>query len=985
MVYVLLGSNGRVTVVGRSGLKNQMKSDSESNVLTASIHKQSDDRLFAKVLFGFYGIAFLYSSFYLFFGMYQLSASLMVAALLSIGLIRILNRRGFVDQSRLMFVLTCNVFVFFLSLGMGHSGDAENYCIATMMLGFFLFNSQRVLMISSIAGLSIVNWIFVTWMGVNLHPFEISNRDFPVELLARINFLGAFAVAGIFFIIIVRKYNFQQQNVVQLAQDARLSIRNLKSNKEQSKEKLQHLVESMQEGLVIVNGVGDIIEINQVAREMYILNHIDHDKPNIQDFRGRFLRLNDLQPFALEDLPAAVCLKTGRDVQGRVLGFEREPGDLRWLRVSSTFFPATHNIQDIPLTERLVVTTFTDITDLIKVQREHEEFWNLSQDFMTVTNMEGYFTRVNPSFVRCLGFTQKDYDANEVLSFIHPDDVPIATAAIDRIRMGEDQQNFVVRKRSKSGEYRRVSWMLNGHVASGVIYATGRDVTDEYNALQASNRISDENKALANLLENTQIVARIGSFFLDVPTNVATWSNQMFQILGMDPSRPALTAEEFAFLVHPDDRRRWQSELAQYTDFDEVMKIRYRCLLGDRIVWIESIYQGLRDADGSVLSISGTIQDISERIASEEQHAFVLEALGIGVWTCEPGAGKMEWDSGMYRIYDVSPEQYPNPYDAWVAATTAEEQATTWADFNRAVSGEKDPDMRFEIVTEKGVRKHIASRGVSFKNAQGQVYRLMGINWDQTKEIELERTLLAERVKMVNSAKMASLGEMSAGIAHEINNPLAIIVGKADKLERLAARENTTTEMMLPDFADIKKTAHRIAAIIKGLRTFSRNSENDAFVITSAEVLISDTLALCKERFTSKSVDLIVGEFVGVNFEARSTQISQILLNLLNNAFDAVIDTEKPWIKLEVSVRHDLNRLEFIVTDSGFGIPPEVAEKIMNPFFTTKEVGKGTGLGLSISQGMAQDHGGQIRLDAGSKHTRFILELPLHRTGRRVA
>lgn len=960
------------------------KMGSDSPTLTASIHKQSDDRLFTEVLLGFCGIVTLYALFYFCFGAYQLAAGLIGGSALAAATVHGLNRRGFGDQSRLLFVIICNLFVFLLSLGMGHDADAENYCIPTMMLGLFLFNSKRVIFISSIAGIAIVNWICVSWLGENIHPFNLSPIDFPLHAIARLNFLGSFAVAGSFFIIIVRKYNFQQENVVQLANDARVSIKDLRSKKDESQDKLQHLVESMQEGLVIINGRGDIIEINRVAREMYILRPIDHDKPNVSDFQGRFLTLCG-SPVPLDDLPASICLNTGRAVQGRVLGFEREPGDLHWLRISSTLFSASADMSDTPLDERLFVTTFTDISDLIRSQGEQEEFWNLSQDFMTVTNMNGYFTRVNPSFVHCLGHSQEDYDAHEVLSFIHSDDVQIAIAAIEKIKAGEDQQEFVVRKRAKSGEYRRISWKLNGHAARGLIYATGRDITDEYNALQIASGVAEENKALANLLENTQVVARIASFFLDAKKGVMTWSKQMYTILDVDPSRPPLSTEEFIAIIHPDDRNRWQLEIDQYTDFANVIKLRFRCLLGERIVWIEAITQGRRDAEGEVETISGTLQDITERVVSEQQHAFVLEALGIGVWTCEPNAGKMEWDSGMYRIYDVPPEQFPNPYDAWVAATTPEEQAATWVDFSKAVDGEKDPDMNFEILTQKGVRKHIASRGVTFRNAQGQVNRLMGINWDRTKEIELERSLLAERVKMVNSAKMASLGEMSAGIAHEINNPLAIIIGKADKLERLVARANTTPEMMLPDFADIKKTAHRIAAIIKGLRTFSRNSENDAFLSTSADVLIAETLALCKERFSSKSVDLIVGECSGVDFEARSTQISQILLNLLNNAFDAVIGTENPWIKIEVMTRLDLDRIEFVVTDSGLGIPPEIAEKIMNPFFTTKEVGKGTGLGLSISQGMAQDHGGQIRLDTKSENTCFVLELPLHRKEKNVA
>ncbi|HEX4924120.1 MAG TPA: ATP-binding protein, partial [Bdellovibrionales bacterium] len=106
----------------------------------------------------------------------------------------------------------------------------------------------------------------------------------------------------------------------------------------------------------------------------------------------------------------------------------------------------------------------------------------------------------------------------------------------------------------------------------------------------------------------------------------------------------------------------------------------------------------------------------------------------------------------------------------------------------------------------------------------------------------------------------------------------------------------------------------------------------------------------------------------------RPTQISQVLLNLLNNAHDAVAEQTEKWVKLDVRDLGD--SVELSVTDSGAGIPPEIQEKIMQPFFTTKQIGEGTGLGLSISKGLVDSHHGQLRLDAKSKNTRFVVLLP---------
>ena len=109
-------------------------------------------------------------------------------------------------------------------------------------------------------------------------------------------------------------------------------------------------------------------------------------------------------------------------------------------------------------------------------------------------------------------------------------------------------------------------------------------------------------------------------------------------------------------------------------------------------------------------------------------------------------------------------------------------------------------------------------------------------------------------------------------------------------------------------------------------------------------------------------------------FQGRGTEISQVLVNLLNNADDAISKMPEKWIKLSVQNRSDW--LEIRVTDSGHGIPPGDQKKLFQPFFTTKEIGKGTGLGLSISHGIVKNHGGELTLDTTSPNTCFVVRLP---------
>src|SRR5262249_54178985 len=132
---------------------------------------------------------------------------------------------------------------------------------------------------------------------------------------------------------------------------------------------------------------------------------------------------------------------------------------------------------------------------------------------------------------------------------------------------------------------------------------------------------------------------------------------------------------------------------------------------------------------------------------------------------------------------------------------------------------------------------------------------------------------------------------------------------------------------------------------------------------------------LCSERLRRNSIQLKIQHgSPNLKIECRSTEISQVLLNLLNNALDAVQPLDQKWISIDVADAG--NDVEIAVTDSGPGIPAHLRDKIAQPFFTTKEIGKGTGLGLSISRGIAEAHHGGLFLDPVCANTRFIVCLP---------
>ncbi|BEV68003.1 Adaptive-response sensory-kinase SasA [Bdellovibrio bacteriovorus] len=246
---------------------------------------------------------------------------------------------------------------------------------------------------------------------------------------------------------------------------------------------------------------------------------------------------------------------------------------------------------------------------------------------------------------------------------------------------------------------------------------------------------------------------------------------------------------------------------------------------------------------------------------------------------------------------------------------------------------------------------------------------------DVTQKRQREKQIKEQEDKIIASARLASLGEMAAGIAHEINNPLTIINGHVGVLRRLLGARGLATDIEVQKRVEVvENTTQRIAKIVKGLRYYSRDSDPGDMEWVTVDAIIDDTLAFCSDKFRHEGVDLIARLEPNLKVYVRPYQISQVLLNLLNNAADAVQSVNTRKVVVEAKGVKD--GVEISISDSGPGVPAFLRDKIMEPFFTTKEVGKGVGLGLSISEGIVRSHEGRFYLDTEASQTRFVVWLP---------
>ena len=261
-----------------------------------------------------------------------------------------------------------------------------------------------------------------------------------------------------------------------------------------------------------------------------------------------------------------------------------------------------------------------------------------------------------------------------------------------------------------------------------------------------------------------------------------------------------------------------------------------------------------------------------------------------------------------------------------------------------------------------------------------ELKRRIGGEYDLKKSLDelalSKKNLEEESIKTFHASRLSSLGEMASGVAHEINNPLTIIQGMSNTL--LLKNNEKLDEATLNKLAKIHSASERIAKIVRSMKLVSRRDDKLENEVTSVEKILEISIGLFEERIKTEKVQFTIENETNPQVFCNPLQISQILINLMSNALDALSNDKAEEKTLCLNIKDDGPWVKIRVVNSGQLLSEEVVKRMFEPFFSTKSLGKGTGLGLSISQTLANTNGGNLYYEPYQGKISFVLKLKKH-------
>lgn len=475
--------------------------------------------------------------------------------------------------------------------------------------------------------------------------------------------------------------------------------------------------------------------------------------------------------------------------------------------------------------------------------------------------------------------------------------------------------------------------------------------------------------------QKTLLEAEVGYWELELSTMTLSWDEGYRRLFEKEEgSYKSFLSSDFNE-IHEDYRPKLIEYFNQVLTDDSKISANYRIHSKKQETKYVRLSARRNKVDGKVVSISGVCWDFTsetllrrELIAAKEFTENILNTIPAPVFVKNENFEMVYANSEYQKFTGFAREKFigKSDYDIYPKELADSTRKTDTQVFNT------DKPLEYEISVKngRGENRDLYAKKSLIKMSYGKNFLVVAA-LDITELKKVQESL-------VKQSKMASLGEMAAEIAHEVNNPLMIIQGKSQILISKIKSQKFDQDSIQKDLEQIETNCVRIDKIIKSLKSVTRKADLDPFEDVSLLSLIDEAFQISIVRFKKKNLSLIISCDSQINAKShisgRPSEIVQVLVNLLNNSYDAIQDQNSGWAKINITSKKSFFLIE--ISDSGSEIHPDIVQKMMEPFFTTKSAGKGTGLGLSVSKQIIRNHGGELYYDPARPHTCFVFTIP---------
>lgn len=503
-------------------------------------------------------------------------------------------------------------------------------------------------------------------------------------------------------------------------------------------------------------------------------------------------------------------------------------------------------------------------------------------------------------------------------------------------------------------------------------------------ASQFARRQELKERELATSNQRFQMAAmgsNEGLYDWDLIKKEGYFSQRLRRIFGAGFNPQQRVVKSWMRLIHQDDKAAVRKKLFTFLrdQGQTALTLDYRITHPDnRVLWVSTTAVAVRDKKtGKAVKLVGSVADITEKKrgevrlkASEARFRSISEAHPVPVLIATLKEGEIVYASaGVEHVLNITPEKILGlGLDSFFG------EVGIRRDVMEELSRHKMVDMR-EVMMQRAdhstLHAAISARLINYEKRPCAVLGIYDISARKSAEAKIKEQASA----LQQSEKLAALGGLLAGVAHELNNPLSVIVGQSVLLGETAKDDKTASR------ADkIHKAGERCARIVKSFLALARRKPPERKAVAMNSV-IENSLELIAFQLRTDNIELVKKLPADLPPAlADDDQMTQVITNLVINAKQALQD--KKGVKriiVESRVRAGDDTIEISVTDNGTGVPPDIIHRIFEPFFTTKPAGSGTGVGLSLCHNIIETHGGRIWVeDAEEGGARFVFTLPIH-------